>query len=157
MTFSAEEIFSSVIFALAYGTIFAVILSLTVVLKESLAVSFAMLKSSLRFYKIFPLPSLKNLKISNKSGALISVVSIFLFAIGFCLLSYLTLDGQLRLYMLTLSFASFYLSKIAFFDIFSGVIFFGFRISFILIIFVIRLVLWLPKRIFNLLQLIKNK
>lgn len=157
MTFSAEEIFSSVIFALAYGAIFAVIFSLTVVLKEILAVSFAMLKSSLRYDKIFPLPSLKNVKISNKSGALISVVSIFLFAVGFSLLSYLALDGQLRLYMLILSFASFYLSKIAFSDIFSRVIFFAFRISFILIIFVIRLVLWLPKRIFNLLQLIKNK
>ena len=157
MTFSAEEIFSSVIFALAYGAIFAVIFSLTVVMKESLAVFFNMLKNSLRYDKIFPLPSYEKVKISNKTGAFISVVSIFLFAVGFSLLSYLALDGQLRLYMLTLSFASFYLSKIAFFDIFSRVILFAFRISFILIVFIVRLVLWLPKRIFNHLHLLKNK
>ena len=157
MTFSTEEIFSSVIFALAYGAIFAIILSFVVVLKESLVAILDMLKTTLSYEKIFPLPSFSGVKISYKSSAFISVIAVFLFAVGFSLLSYMSLDGQLRLYMLILSFASLYLSKIAIFDIFSRVILLALKAFFIIIALIVRVALWLPKRLYNHLNLIKNK
>ena len=157
MTFSTEEVFSSVIFALAYGAIFAIILSFIVVVKESLTVMLDMLKTTCGYEKIFPLPRFKGVKISYKSSAFISVIAVFLFAIGFSLLSYMSLDGQLRLYVLILSFASFYVSKIAFFDIFSRVILLALKAFFIIIALIVRVALWLPKRLYNHLNLIKNK
>ena len=157
MTFTTEEMFSSVIFALAYGAIFAIFLSFIVILKQSISLMLDMLKTTLDFEKIFPLPSFGKMKINHKSNTFISVVSIFLFAVGFSLLSYLSLDGQIRLYMLVLSFASFYLSKTAFIGILSWMILFVVKALFILLAPVLRIVLWLPKRVYNHFHLIKNK
>lgn len=157
MTFTTEEIFSSVIFALAYGAIFAIFLSFTVILKQSIALMLDMLKTTPDFEKILPLPSFGKIKISYKSGVFISVVSIFVFAVGFSLLSYLSLDGQLRLYMFILSFASFYLSKTAFLGIFSRAILFVVKVLLFLLVLAIRILLWLPKRVCTYYNLLKNK
>ena len=157
MTFTTEEIFSSVIFALAYGVIFAIFRSVVVALKQSVSLMLDMLKTTLDFEKIFPLPSFGKMKINHKSNTFISVVSIFLFAVGFSLVSYLSLDGQIRLYMLVLSFASFYLSKTTFLVIFSRVILSVVKALFILLAPVLRIVVWLPKRVYNHFHLIKNK
>ena len=157
MTFSTEELFTSVIFALAYGAIFAIAFSFIVVVKESLSVMIDMLKSALRYEKILPLPRFNNVKNDFKPGAFISVIAVFMFAVGFSLLSYMALDGQLRLYMLILSFALFYLSKNAFYDIFSRVTLFGLKLFFIIFAFALRVVIWLPKKCINQLYVIKNK
>ena len=157
MTFSTREIFSSVVFALAYGSIFAMFFSFILAIKGSLALVWNLLKETVKYNKILPLPSFKGAKISIKSGAALSIIAIFSFAIGFSLLSYMSLDGQLRLYMLILSFASFYLSKNVFCDIFTVAFLLALKVVFILFALVVRVVLLLPKKIYTIVHIIKIK
>ena len=49
-------------------------------------------------------------------SALATAVSVVLYGMGFLFISYLYRDGELRLYMFLVSFASFYLSKKYVFD-----------------------------------------
>ena len=49
-------------------------------------------------------------------GAFVTAVSIIFFSFGFMLLSYVALDGELRMYMLLFSLSSFFLSKKYIFD-----------------------------------------
>lgn len=158
MSFSTGEILASVIYAIAYGTLFAIAFTLIVTIKEFAVLFYDMLKSCINYEKIFPLPKFTIKKITPKISGVTSVLSIFFFAIGFSLLSYLSLDGEIRLYMLIFAFASLYLSKIAFLNFFINafLLIFGlFNAAFSLFL---RLLLWCPKRIMRKLHyIIKNK
>ena len=50
------------------------------------------------------------------NSPIITAVGVVLFGLGFVLVSYLCLDGIIRIYMLVLSISSFLLSKKCFFD-----------------------------------------
>lgn len=142
MTFSAGEIFSSVVYALIYGIAFAMMLSVIKAIKEGIYASLEYLKNISKNDRIFSLPSLKRVNFMHRTGAVAHALSILLFAVGFSLLSYLSLDGQIRLYMLILSFASFYLSKIVFFDFLNKAIGFILSSAFFLLCPLVRMLIY---------------
>ena len=146
MTFSAGEIFSSVVNALIYGIAFAMMLSAIKAIKEGIYASLEYLKNLSKNDRIFSLPSLKRVNFIHRTSAVAHALSILLFAIGFSLLSYLSLDGQIRLYMLILSFASFYMSKNAFFGFSKRIVFIALGIPVALIAMALRITLKISKR-----------
>ena len=151
MGFDSGEIARSLLWAIIYGAGYSFVLYLLSMLFGLLgSVRDASIKI-IRFEKLFPLPSFSEFKISCHSSWGFTVFSVFLFATGFSLLSYLSLDGEIRIYMLILSFASFYLSKIAFSVIFSHLFAIAFRFFLVLISLPVRIILLLllyfPRRI----------
>ena len=147
MTFSAGEIFSSVVYALIYGIAFAMMLSAIKAIKEGIYASLEYLKNLSWNDRIFSLPSLKRVNFIHRTSAVAHALSILLFAVGFSLLSYLSLDGQIRLYMLILSFASFYMSKNAFFGFLKRIVFIALGIPVSLIAIALRITLKISKRL----------
>lgn len=147
MTFSAGEIFSSVVYALIYGIAFAMMLSAIKAIKEGIYASLEYLKNISKNDRIFSLPSLKRVNFIHRTDAVAHALSILLFAVGFSLLSYLSLDGQIRLYMLIFSFASFYMSKNAFFGFSKKIVFIALGIPVALIAMALRITLKIIKRL----------
>ena len=147
MTFSAGEIFSSVVYALIYGIAFAMMLSAIKAIKEGVSSSFEYLKKVSSNDNIFSLPRLKRVDFIHRTSAVAHALSILLFAVGFSLLSYLSLDGQIRLYMLILSFASFYMSKNAFSGFLKRIVFIALGIPVVLIAIALRITLKISKRL----------
>lgn len=147
MTFSAGEIFSSVVYALIYGIAFAMMLSAFKAIKEGIYASLEYLKNLSWNDRIFSLPRLKRVDFIHRTSAVAHALSILLFAVGFSLLSYLSLDGQIRLYMLILSFASFYMSKNAFFGFLKRIVFIALGIPVSLIAIALRITLKISKRL----------
>ena len=147
MTFSAGEIFSSVVYALIYGIAFAMMLSAIKAIKEGIYASLEYLKKLSWNDRIFSLPRLKRVNFIHRTGAVAYALSILLFAVGFSLLSYLSLDGQIRSYMLILSFASFYMSKNAFFGFLKRIVFIALGIPVSLIAIALRITLKISKRL----------
>ena len=149
LSFTSEEIFASITHALLFGFIFAIIVSLLLMIKGVTEGLGQGIKEVIYFDRILPLPSFKYLKNQSKPGGVLSVFLIFTFAIGFSILSYVSLDGELRLYMLIVAFASFYLSKFAFFG-FSSTIFVAlFRLLFKLFSLVLRVIISVFKLTIN--------
>ncbi len=145
MTFTSQEILLSVLYAIIYGCFFALLLSALLLIKGVIKGGRESLISVIRFDKIFPLPSFSQIQASENPGAFLSAASIILFAVGFSLLSYFSLDGEIRLYMLILSFASFYLSKFVILGIFKKIFTRLIRLIFIALSFVLRIFI-LPLR-----------
>ena len=139
IAFSIEEIAFSILAALCYGLIFSAGLSFVLAL---IGVAFcAPAAGKIYMYeKIFPLPTFKELNINRKFGMTTWILSIALYWLGFCLLSYLALDGELRLYMLVLSFASFYLSNFAFSAFFTKLFLYFSRVFLIVLSLVFRMI-----------------
>lgn len=127
MTFSSAEILESMICALIYGASFAALLSLAMLIKGLVVKSGEIFKEIIGFEKIFPLPRFKEIVFAQGCGAVLSFFAVVSFAVGFSMLSYYSLDGELRLYMLILSFASFYLSKFVFSEVFVKIFLLFFR------------------------------
>lgn len=118
MDFSFSEILRSVLMSLCFGVGYALAFSLLSCLLGVIKPGRAFFTRIIDFENIFPLPTFRDLKITPYRGAVFSFLSVLLFAITYSLLSYLALDGEIRLYTLFFYFASFYLSRIAFFGIF---------------------------------------
>ncbi len=120
--FNIGEIFNSVIYAFAFGVIFSVAFSLCRLVRGMLASILDVTSEFIKFSKIFPLPNFKKFINPKKNGAVFSFLSIIFFTLGFILISYLSLDGTIRIYMLIVSFASFYLSNFTFCEILSKIL-----------------------------------
>ena len=115
ISFTHAEILSSCIWAVMYGLFYCVLYCISVSLTNLLSCLPGDIKSMLGFERIFPLPKFKHEK-TKSIGSLLIIILVFLYGLGFSLISYAALDGEIRLYMLVLSFASFYLSKNVFFN-----------------------------------------
>ena len=117
--FSSREIAFSVLCALVYGCCFSVFSSLISVILGLFERIKKMPLDLIKYEKItsFDTPIRGNDSRKAKLGE--KIFNLFLFTVGFILLSYLCLDGILRVYMLFICSASFYLSKIAFSDFLS--------------------------------------
>lgn len=117
--YSFKEIVFSVICALAYGALFAMLSSF---LSAMIQLARGIPKCIKTTVTMVERPRFRDLKGGIPKGSapyFLTPLLMFIFALGFLLLSYFALDGSLRLYMLFLSFASLYLSKFAFSDFLS--------------------------------------
>ena len=154
ITFTYAEIALSVIYAMLFGCVFAGVLSIICLLCDLVLKIPKMMKDIIVFEKILPAPSFDFLKSRRKDGGFIAFFSVILFTLGFLLLSYYTLDGIIRIYMLILSFAAFYLAKMTFLNVFERLLLFiltwvlkPFAVSVRLIIYPLkRFISWLKMR-----------
>lgn len=134
MSFSEREILLSVVYSMIYGVIFSSFYSFILVTSSMVKSIPIVLKKILVFDKLLPAPKTRSC-ITKSSGKITAFLSVIAFALGFSLLSYIALDGQIRIYMLVLSSASLYISNFVFFGIFEAVI----SSVFDIVIFVISL------------------
>lgn len=114
--FEKGELLLSALFAVIYGAGFSVLLCGVDIILAGLSVMPRFFGETVRFDNILPPPRFAKDSFRWRRGPIYIFLAFTLFALGFSLLSYVSLDGQTRIYMLILAFASFYLSKIAFFD-----------------------------------------
>ena len=135
--FSYSEILFSVCSAIIYGFVFSffccIVDNILCFAKNLLTIP----RMVASYEIIWRKPGYLNFK-TIKNGRVYIILRIFLFAIGFMLLSYLALDGQVRLYMLALSSASYLVSKIAFFGFFEGILFWIFDKLFLFFVIFLR-------------------
>lgn len=146
MSFTMAEILLSILYALIFGVGFSLFAVLMLIVREIVLVFGRMMEMAVDFEKLLPLPTVKNMKINQAPGRLITVLWVIFFSLGFCLLSYLSLDGEIRLYMLILAFASFYLSKFVFFNIFSRLFVFLFGLLFSFLSIILRVIILLLRK-----------
>lgn len=117
ITFGLVEILRSVLMALCFGIGYAIVISFS----SCILGAGKMIRSGfcriVRFDEKFSLSEFADLKILRNNGATFTFLSVLTFAVLFVLLSYISLDGEIRIYMLVLFFASFYLSNFVFWKI----------------------------------------
>ena len=107
--FDFETIVTSSLSALLYGLIFTIFYTTAILISNVTFIFFSLVFS--------PQTINDSKRIDNLSGNLrtsplgIKVTFIFLFGIGFSVLSYIALDGIIRLYMVTLSLFAFFLPE----------------------------------------------
>ena len=99
MGFSGREILLSVLYAFLFGLGYSLLYQLILISLEAVKSLPRLAREILGSEKIFPSPSIKKELKDRKFGAVFAFFSVFLFFVGFLLLSYLALDGQLRLYI----------------------------------------------------------
>ena len=104
--FSGREILLSILYAAIYGAIFCVVIELV---KTFIRVCKAMPKILCSDFK-----NIKYYMLKEAEGDVFAFLCVFSFFLGYLLLSYFSLDGQLRLYMLIISSAVYFLSKMTF-------------------------------------------
>lgn len=105
--FTAEEIYASILYAAAYGALFAAFYQLIkFIVADFYVIKFA-LKSTFKYKRIFEAPNLPASDSELIHNTLIHRITLFLaitlYGVGFIFLSYMTLDGYYRLYMLGIS------------------------------------------------------
>ena len=114
IAFTTEEILLSIIYSIGFGVMFSCLYSASLGL-------ISLLKSGSKIFAFFMVSASPFDGFKQKwgfrtysPGPVHSFLSIILFAIGYSITSYVSLDGEIRLYTLIVSFASFYLSNSAF-------------------------------------------
>ena len=121
MGFSASEILNSILYAIGFGLIFSAVYTVLILLSGVVGSIPKVGKEIIIFKKVFPLPDFKSCINFKKVSLPLRLLSVFLFTVGFILISYLSLDGVIRIYMLFFAFATFYLLNFAFFDFLSSI------------------------------------
>ena len=156
IAFDLREVAFSILYALIYGVGFALFYSFMILLKTVWKHLSRVTCDLVKFYKITPLPTFDYILKRQSGGVFLIALSVLFFGLGFSLLSYVALDGQIRIYMLILCFASFYLSKLAFYEIFVKLLLHLLRVILRAFSMPMRIILFpinrLVKRIFILFQ-----
>ena len=147
--FTSREILLSVLFSAIYGVVFSVIYQLLITLFHVLKSTPDLIINILKSSKILPAPDVKCLVKDQKVGGGFAFFSVILYFLGFLLLSYLSLDGQLRLYMLVISSASLYISNLTFCVFLKELALFLLNLIVLLLSTVLRLVILPAKRLIS--------
>lgn len=105
MYFSATEIFESVISALVLGSVFGIFCIFVSTLFDFLSSAFLSLRSLFTYEKIFERPSLLSPEKRERKSSIEGIITFLttvVFGLLYILLSYYSLDGAIRVYMLLL-------------------------------------------------------
>ena len=149
ITFTQREILFSVICAFFYGSIFA---SIKAVIDSSILYSkkfFDSLKRTFEYDKTFHSFKILRSTDNRSSGPILTFAYILIFFMGYLLLSYLVCDGIIRIYVLLICFASFYLLKNALFRVFEVLFLFVFNFLLGILCVFLRLVAFPFKKVFD--------
>ena len=141
MGFSAREVLLSVVYSVAYGAAYSLIYKTLEFLINLIFVFPEYLCTQLREEKIISLISIKGKIKGRKNGPIFTFFSTLTYFTGFLLLSYFSLDGDIRLYMLILSSASLYIFNLTFCDFWHKILTTLFDIVFALLFAALRLVI----------------
>ena len=139
--FSFDETVFSVLCAVIFGIGFCFFYTVNSIIFLSLKNMPKIFLEIIVFDKVFPSPSIKIGIKEGKTGGIYAFFSVVAFFIGYMLLCYFTLDGEIRLYMLVISSASFFLFYSAFCDISKTIFIFVFDLALCLISTVVRLMI----------------
>ena len=149
ITFGLVEILRSVLMALCFGIGYAIVISFS----SCILGAGKMIRSGfcriVRFNEKISLSEFADLKILRNNGATFTFLSVLTFAVLFVLLSYISLDGEIRIYMLALFFASFYLSNFVFSKTFNKIALLFIRVILNVVAFAIRVIILPIKAIFG--------
>lgn len=114
--FSLNEIMISVLLAILYGACFAGFIDLFILFRNVIVSLPGLMRDVLEYDKLFNLPS----EILKKNRYNINSISLFfcflIYVIGFIFISYASLDGMIRIYMIVISSASLFVTKNKIFD-----------------------------------------
>ena len=119
--FSEQELIISALYAVIYGILFSFAYRLFSILIHVIKEAPRLCSEVVFANKIFPAVKINSRLGNGKNGPISAFFSTVLYFIGFLLLSYFCLDGQLRVYMLVISSASLYVFNFAFFVILSRI------------------------------------
>ena len=121
ISFTTEEVLFSLLCGVLYGFVFSLFNELIGIFVTFIFANAKLFRSILKYENIFE----KNeflIRKKREYSSFLTATIIVLFFFGFILLSYITLDGVIRLYLLFVSFAAFYLSKITVCKMIGGVL-----------------------------------
>jgi hypothetical protein len=149
IAFTKEQVLFSIIYAAIYGLAASVVYNLSCALISILKSLPQIFRQAVCFDKIFPLPRFDKANKSGEVGGLIVFASIISFSFGFLLLSYFALDGCIRLYMLIITSASFFVSNIVLWTILESAVLALINIFLKLTSIIIRCVIVLFRKIFG--------
>ena len=156
ISFSTAEILLSVLYAIGYGILFSTLNSLALTLKGLSSTIPGLVCATVRYDRILSSVGARDTMTSKETGPVHKFLSITLFTLGLVIVSFLSLDGLVRGYMLIISFAAFYLSNITICAFLRGL--FGRIISLLLdVICVLCRLILLPLRVLVMLFLTKKK
>jgi hypothetical protein len=111
--FDFETIAASSFSALLYGFVFAILYSLSVVFTNLFLVLFDTILTPQKAHDIKRAEC--HLQKAKDSPIFLRVVFVFLFGIGFTILSYATLSGIIRLYMVVIALCAFFVPELLLF------------------------------------------
>ena len=112
--FSPAEILCSLLHAVVFGMGFSFFYQLFVAILRTAKSIPGLMNEILFAERIFPFPSVKGKFKEGEEGGMTAFLSVIFFFLGFLLLSYFSLDGRVRIYMLVVSSASLYAFNYAF-------------------------------------------
>ena len=135
MSFSFFEIITSLFYAIIFGLGYSLFYAVIFIIYLSFKDIPSLFCQIVVFDKILPSPSIKKGIKEGKCGPLFAFLSVLTFFLGVMFASYFALDGEIRLYMLVLSSASFYIFYLTFYDVFRTI----FILLFDMILFVVTL------------------
>ncbi len=147
--FTIDEIWRSMLIAVFYGIIYAIIRSCFI----TIYILCFDLIDSIKQIIVYEKPMEKVVFTKNalkKEGRPITIfISVVLYFIGYIIASYIALDGNLRIYVLILSSAAFYLSKTLIIDKFEYYLskILRFQLSFLTVF--IRMIIYPLRRIYQ--------
>ena len=149
IAFSTYETIISVLYAALYGACFCILYSLMIIIRNIINSLVDLMENIVCYDKIFVLPKGIVSKNDRNIGASFLFISIILYVIGIVLVSYAALDGIIRLYMIIISSALFFLLKFAFFNKFNKILFaiFDYFLSFVCVL--MRIILFPAKFLYD--------
>ena len=152
IVFSAYSVLNSILFSFFYGA-FCATLSLVCALLFRLTRSFGRIASTWIKYNngIFSRPReifieegrIKSVRVLREVGAFFKVL---LFTIGFILISYISLDGEIRIYTLAVSLASYLLLRSFFLSALLSFLLIGLEALVSYLSVILRIFLYIPVR-----------
>lgn len=111
VVFSPLQVFISTVSALLYGVVFAIITNFASTLFDLFRLLFFISKWDDKMQKAGE-NDIGNISLQSRRPIAITFWGIVLFGIGFSVISFITLDGNIRLYTLLASILGWYLSEI---------------------------------------------
>jgi hypothetical protein len=147
MGFTGEELLLSVLHALIYGAIFSAVYQMMRIAFDMILALPTACKDMLIYKNIFSVTDFNRYTSVDKRGWFFSFFSLIAYFLGFLLLSYYSLDGQVRIYMLLISSATFYAFNLSFCVVFRRIVLFLLGQILAIVTVALRIVL-LPIKIF---------
>ena len=154
IAFSTDEIVRSVYYSILYGMLYCGFISIFQVASGLLLSLKELLNHVLNYEKIFILPKRILSTKFGKIGPFTVFLYFIFYSIGFVLLSYLTLDGIVRIYMIIISSATIFLLKPTFYAFSSKIVLEAFELFLKISCVFIRIII-LPVKL--VIKQVKNK
>lgn len=135
-----NTILHSIFFATIYGVLFAITSTIVSIMISLLSKLPEIIREVFVYDGLFSNP--KFLLSKNTPTSFSTFASVLCFTLGFIILSYYSLDGEIRIYMFIISTASYYLARFAFCAFFEKIFSLNIRVFLQALIYFLRAILY---------------